>query len=124
MQRLLITNIGNRNILYNGKSFAELSRTDLKDSKITFREWTEKILNNFDEEKTHLQLNILPPLLEKLWKQFDVLILFYSDQEAHTHQDTIYMARLIKKLMLLKDVPYEVILQKIQIGRASCRQRV
>jgi len=113
MQRLLITNIGNRNILYNGKSFAELSRTDLKDSKITFREWTEKILNNFDEEKTHLQLNILPPLLEKLWKQFDVLILFYSDQEAHNHQDTIYMARLIKKLLLLKDVPYEVILQKI-----------
>lgn len=113
MQRLLITNIGNRNILYNGKSFAQLSRAELKDSKITFREWTENILSNFEEEKINIQLNILQPLLEKLHEQFDVLILFYSDQETHNHQDTIYMAELIKKLLLLENVPYEVELRKI-----------
>lgn len=100
MKKLLISNIGNRNLKYRG---------DFID-KDTFRSKTRELLENYEQEREHLLLNILDVLLNQKKDEIERVILFASNQEGvHNHQDTVYEAGIMgRKIKEIYGLPTEV----------------
>jgi hypothetical protein len=92
MKKILLSNIGNRNILYNNKNF------DFKTDG-SFKEWTKALLTNFEIEKPFLSIQIIDQLLDN--DVFEEVFLFSSNQinEIKKDQDTLYEAEILKKLI-------------------------
>lgn len=104
--KILLANIGNRNLKYKGDTF------DLKLNK-NFKNWSKELLDNFEENEKDLEINIIDDLLKV--NSYDAIIIFPTNQltESHQHQDTIYEAQILKKLIeneygILVDIENEV----------------
>lgn len=99
MPNILIANIGNRNILYQGESHFAM----VKQKKLTFdfRTFTQQLLENFEEEKPHIQPNIINTLLDEKCEKLDRVILFSSSQpeEERQDQDTCFEGELLAKIL-------------------------
>ncbi len=97
---ILISNIGNRNISYKGTTYPTFSK-DTKEILGSFREWTEKLWKNFNEEKEYITLNIIDTLLDERKKAIDKIYLFYSDHQVgeRNDQDTLFEAKIMKYLI-------------------------
>ena len=102
---ILLANLGNRNITYNNIPYQELETSNVQGSSyLDFYQWTKNILDNYEEEKKNLDINIINPLV-KYPNKPDKIIFFYSDQSqlaTRTNQDTIFEARIIKLILLDK----------------------
>lgn len=99
MEKILISNIGNRNILYKG---------EILNNK-AFRAETEKIWNNLDLEKEHLSIKIIPNHITADTQKI-ILISTSQNNFDYNHQDTIYEGKILK--VLLEEqfrIPVEVI---------------
>lgn len=110
MKKILLSNVGNRNITYKGETY------DYKKFKMTFKEWTFELLNNFQDEKEFIKLNIINDLIDEIQVDTSHVILFYSNQikETKQDQDTLYEAQLMKYLIEEKYPTIEVRLEEIQ----------
>ena len=101
--RILIANIGNRNIKHQGKSYSELERQDDRpDTSVSFRDWTKQLLDNFEMEKSHIELNIIDTVLNQEKFKPDKVFIVVSNQENNPEfngQDTLYEGEIIKRLI-------------------------
>lgn len=118
MKKILVTNIGNRNITYKGDVYSELYKRE-KVEKLTFREWSKVLLDNFESEKDNLKISILDVLLEERKEEISKIYIFYSDhpKDKKHDQDTLYEAEIIKKL-LQRDFGYhekQIELKKVTV---------
>lgn len=98
MEKILLANIGNRNITYKGLSYPD-QKANFPGTN--FRFFTESLLLNFDEEKKHIQPAILPALFDSLdMLSIKKLVIFYSDIQGgdRNDQDTIYEAKILEKI--------------------------
>jgi hypothetical protein len=95
---IILTNLGNRNISFRGKIFAEC-RDEEKFHVSNFRDFTKTLLDKFEEYKDDISLNILPDLIHGLDSQPDKLYIFYTDspEGERSNQDTLYEADILKK---------------------------
>ncbi len=95
MKKILLANIGNRNLKYRGETYYH------KTHGSTFKEWTLSLLNNFDSLVDDLSINILNDLLEVQKEHLGEVILFTSNQidEQKQDQDTIYEGQILKQLI-------------------------
>lgn len=98
---ILVTNIGNRNLKFNGKYFNEL------DIKVDFKSLTQELWRQLEaglavEVEVTLS-DLLLPLLEKHHERIQRIILLGSNQEgvpmAKTAQDTLWAANIAAKLI-------------------------
>jgi len=99
MKKILFSNIGNRNILYKGKTIEEYLETP--ESRYgTFKDFTNYLLENFENEKHNIQLAILDKLLDKIHHEIHTVVIFSSNQKnvERTDQDTIYAGEILVKL--------------------------
>jgi hypothetical protein len=104
--KILLANIGNRNILYQNRLFD-------KSIDGEFKAWTHGLLFNYELIKNELSVNILDKILEA--ETFEKVILFSTNQinEARQDQDTLYEAEILQKLIereykLETDIDYQV----------------
>lgn len=98
MKNLLITNIGNRNILY---------KYQLIDNKV-FRVETERIWQNLEVEKENITVQIIPNHIDS---ETEKIILVSTSQEnpVYNYQDTLYEGKILKKLIEQKyKIPVEL----------------
>lgn len=97
---ILISNIGNRNITYKGVTYPSFSK-DTKEILGSFRDWTQKLLKNLEEEKQHIKLNILDTLIDEKKGKINKIYLFYSDhpEGERNDQDTLFEAEIMKILI-------------------------
>src|SRR5690554_5172410 len=90
---IILANIGNRNIKVKNK--------DCKYDFIpndSFRTVTESLLNNYENEKDNIELNILPSILDEYKGKNVTLYLFCTNQtEPNNKQDTLFEAQIIAK---------------------------
>lgn len=95
MRKILISNIGNRNIAYKGEQY------DRKKQQQDFRSWTLSLRENLDEERAHIELRIINDLLSEIAPELDQVILYGSNQigEAKQDQDTLHEAFIMKQLI-------------------------
>lgn len=100
MLTYLLANLGNRNIIYKGKTYPDFG-PEMKDEYGSFRHWTKNLLDNWESKRNFVNLNILNTLLDKTIVGVDKIILYYSDQaeETDNDQDTLYEAEIVKKLI-------------------------
>ena len=91
----ILVNLGNRNIKINNKGY----KNDFIPNA-HFRQETQSILKNFESEKENIELNILPPIIEKFTDA--TIVLFATDQDSNNFQDTLFEAEIIKKLITNK----------------------
>jgi hypothetical protein len=70
-------------------------------TQASFREWTEQLLANFENEKEHIHLNILDSVLNQSDFKPDKIIIVVSNQEdeVHNSQDTLFEGEIIKKIL-------------------------
>jgi hypothetical protein len=100
MSKILIANIGNRNICLNGQLYFDI----VKYKSISFLEWTKDLFEKYAENEKQLDINIINPLVLGEIRP-DKIILYYSDQSSlntRTDQDTIYEAKLMKRILVDK----------------------
>lgn len=105
MKKILLANIGNRNLLFNGKLFTDkdflLKVPTASDD--SFRSFTQKVykklLHNVCETK--VEINIINKILDKKKLQLSKVVLFATDQnfEEKNDQDTLYEAQILKLLI-------------------------
>jgi len=97
---IILANLGNRNILYKEKTYQQLESS--LNPRQSFREWTRYIVENWEEEKGWVKLNILDHLLNEKANETTCLVLFYSDQmeERQRDQDTIFIADIVEDIVL------------------------
>ena len=99
MKKILLANIGNRNFLYQGKTYYEL----LKDGDIhdDFRSFTEHLWQQYDQIHTELTINILQVILEAKKEEIEKVILFVSDHPTDTRrdQDTLFAGKILARLI-------------------------
>ncbi len=95
MKKIILANIGNRNLKYKGETYS------VKSHGGTLREWTKGLLDNFEEVKPDLSINILDVLLDTLKGEVEHAILFSSNQinEEKQDQDTLYEAEILNSLI-------------------------
>lgn len=95
MNKILLANIGNRNISYIGQN----DKVNL--SGAHFRNSTRYLFENFEKEKVYIKLCILPPLLDMLRPELETVYLFgtNSPEGEWNLQDTLYEAFLLKALI-------------------------
>lgn len=100
---ILISNIGNRDINYNGKT---LDRNSI-------RQESEKILHNYDSEKKNLSYQIIKPFLEAFADKLKNIYLFVTNQEDERvrNSDTLYIGEIIKKWI---DETYDINVNVVQ----------
>src|SRR5690554_2935527 len=90
---ILLSNLGNRNIRVKNKEYKD----DFIPNK-KFREETETLLNNYENEKDNIELNILPSILDEYKGKNVTLYLFCTNQtEPNNKQDTLFEAQIIAK---------------------------
>lgn len=103
--KVLLTNLGNRNIIYKGKTYNELDVSNPKHETFSsFIDWTKKLNDCFEREKENLDINIINPIISSK-DMYDLTVLYYSDQSnfnTRVDQDTIYEASIIKNLLIDK----------------------
>ena len=96
--KILLANIGNRNITLNGNVFTK------SHDELSFREWSKNILNDYERYKSDLDINIINPLI-KSQNRYDKLMFYYSDMSGlddRIDQDTLYEADIMKKVLIEK----------------------
>jgi hypothetical protein len=88
MKKILITNIGNRNILYKNQII----------ENTVFRVETERIWQNFDSEKQLITIQIIPNHIDS---ETEKIILVSTSQEnpAYNFQDTLFEGKILKLLL-------------------------
>lgn len=96
MKIVLLSNIGIRNLRYKDKLY-----TDLEENTKSFRQWSKELLENYEEFKDDLQVNILDILLEDHKDEIEEIFLFTSNQggDIRNDQDTVNEGRIIGKLI-------------------------
>ena len=99
-KKILITNTGNRNIMYQGEFFNELAQQG--DIEQTFREWSENLLRRFDDEKENLQYPIIRQYFDEVQYKPDIVYLFASDtpEGQRNDQDTLFAANIVKNMII------------------------
>ncbi len=100
--KILLANIGNRNITFQNQPYF----TTVGDTKkVSFRDWTKQLLEDYENIKNQLDINIINPLVKGKSRAL-VIYLFYSDQTEYdpekTNKDTIFEAKLMKKILIDK----------------------
>jgi len=99
---ILIANLGNRNIRFKGKVIVDyLNENEIKS---TFKAFTQDLLSNFEDEKMHIEVKIIPSAIEfALSKGLKInkVILFKTDQgdSPRSGTDTLFEAEIIAKLL-------------------------
>lgn len=105
MTRILLTNLGNRNITWKGKTYNEISKDQQHPFPISsFLKWTEALDEQYNAVKKDIDINIFNPLVAADPRPHKI-ILIYSDQSqlnTRTDQDTIAEALLIKNILIDK----------------------
>ena len=117
MKKILINNIGNRHLFYEKKI---PNNNYLFNEKKLFRKRTKEILENWEQEKEKLHLNILDQYLQN--HKPDKIILIGTDQgktNINNVQDTIYAAQIIEKILKEKYNIQEVEVKKIRNNPAD-----
>lgn len=95
MKQILLTNIGNRNIKFNGNVI------DLKDNDgVNFKEFTkalyEQLTTDYHGIRPKISIEILPNFISDIHD----IILFATDQDRDLgFQDTLYEAKIIKMIL-------------------------
>lgn len=117
MKKILLTNIGNRNITLDDNLYVK----NLGEEKeISFKEWSKEILNDYDELKDKLDINIINPLVEGDNKAYQVYF-YYSDQsqlDTFTGKDTLFEAEIMKKILIDK---YDYKEEDIHLQKVDCK---
>lgn len=90
---ILLANIGNRNLKYNGEFIGK----DLKKNDNFFEE-TKLIYENYETEKSALELNILDVFLQEC-PEVQKVCLFLTHQPTPFRQDTYYAGLIIRNLL-------------------------
>jgi hypothetical protein len=126
VSKIILTNIGTRNILYQGKIYRDHSAQDEKihhvagfgswirafpglsvsrskqaRTAVSFRAWTKTLLDDMDAELPKLRLNILDTLLDENGGDVSKIVIFATDQDGphRNDQDTVYEASVVKRLI-------------------------
>ncbi len=99
--KILLANVGNRNINYCDKIYSVHSQNDFFSSK-SFRDFTKILLEQYDLEKERISLNILPDLIDHLKQGIDQIILFYTDtpEGERNNQDTVYAVQIVANKLI------------------------
>ena len=104
--QILITNIGNRNIKYQGKVYSDLEwQGDRPSTKLSFRDWTKQLWDNFETEKDYIELNILDVVLNQEDFKPNKVFIVVSNQENNpgfNGQDTLHEGEIIRHLIRSK----------------------
>lgn len=114
--KILLAHLGNRNLLFEGKTFYSLPREQQEGG---FRAFSQRLLREYPTLADKIGLNILPPLLEAHSADISQIILFSSDHPPgyRNDQDTCYagevLARKLKELYPLLPVHNEIIRQPV-----------
>lgn len=113
--KILITNIGNRNFKYLGRTFDVIN----KDKRITkgrdFVAFTEHLHSNYSRCRNKISLNILNTVLDSKDYEISTIILYASKQNPVHHQDTFYEGEILKK-KIEAEYKVPVILEVIEHG--------
>ncbi len=111
MKKILLANLGNRNIYYKGSEFNKLINTD-EISFSSFRDFTKNLLERYNEDQQNIEPQLIPPLMKVVGNEVDKMVLFYTDspQGERNNQDTIYEAEILQKKFasLYPDVSVEL----------------
>jgi len=95
METILLSNIGNRNIRFDGL-FLDLKNNSGKSFKECTKEIFEQLSLDYDLVRPRLTIEILPNFTTEIKK----IILFATDQDGHlASQDTVYEAEIIKMIL-------------------------
>ncbi|MCZ2101498.1 MAG: hypothetical protein LC107_08185 [Chitinophagales bacterium] len=101
--KILLTNLGNRNITFQGKTYNEWDISNQNHKHfVNFANWTKKLNDDFEKEKAFLDINIINPIINQK-ENYDYIVLYYTDQsdyETRTDQDTIHEAAIIKRILI------------------------
>ncbi|RIV25586.1 hypothetical protein DYU11_09870 [Fibrisoma montanum] len=100
-KKIILANIGNRNLTYKGKTLIPDTRPTEPPS--SFREQTKALLDEYDTVREDLNEQILTVLLNDIGvEQIDYVVLFASDNQIagdRNDQDTIHEAAILKRLL-------------------------
>ncbi|MEK6482150.1 hypothetical protein WJR50_31720 [Catalinimonas sp. 4WD22] len=97
MKKILISNIGNRNIKYTGTLVSTNEHNHLHTK--SFREDSEVIWNAYETEKKFIKEQILVNHIERLKDELYGIILFVTNQEnSFNFQDTIFEGKILQCL--------------------------
>lgn len=97
--RILLSHIGNRNLLWQGKTHFAMVKSG--ETPFDFRSFTRTLWEQFDETQAQLQTNILDTLLEAQGETLSQVILLSSDQPPglRNDQDTLYVGLILQRLL-------------------------
>ena len=97
MKKILIANLGNRNITYKGEYYQDFKKR--KEISTDFRTWTEALWKNYEQEALHIRPAILDTLIEETKHEISRVIMFSSDQppEIRRTQDTCFEGRILQR---------------------------
>ena len=97
MKKILLANIGNRNLNLDGKPLFQ----HFKPKENTVKAFSRDLLHNFEDVRDRLSVVIIDTLISKESDDLEEVILYGSDQndEAVNDQDTIYVALILQKLL-------------------------
>lgn len=100
MKKILLANIGNRNLNLDGKPLFQHS--DFKGN--TVKKFSFQLLNDFEISKNRLSIQIIEELIAQEKQNLQEVILYGSDQqdEAVNDQDTIFVAKILQKILCEK----------------------
>jgi len=108
LTRILCANIGNRNITWEGRYFADLSEVEKAEFGGTFKTFSQKMLDEFEHFAPALGCTIVNQILDHYRKQelaaFDHVILYGSkqptDDHSRTDQDTYWAAQVMALILV------------------------
>lgn len=89
MKKTIFFLIGNRHILYKGK---ELPKDNLRNESL-------RLLDEYENEKQQITLQIVSPLIESFKDAIQEIILIVSDQgkSNYSQQDTLFIGEIVKR---------------------------
>lgn len=112
MKKLMIANVGNRNLVYTGNN----PLVNLKGVDAPFKTSTQYLLDNFEQESPFLEPQIFPELIEHLQPELEQIVLFVSDtpEGERDNQDTLYAGQILKKILEKKYPGTSVLVETIR----------
>jgi hypothetical protein len=113
--KILLANLGNRNIKYKGAYYQDHKKNNTE--IVSFRAWTQRLLQNYESEKNHISIQIIDRVIDsEHGRELNKVILIASDQSDETvnGQDTLYEAEIIKKILAERYPKMEFIIDTIQ----------
>lgn len=115
--QILITNIGNRNIKYQGKMYSDLEKQESRTTtSLSFRDWTKQLLDDFEITKDDIELNILDTVLNNPKIKPDKIFILVSNQENNLKfngQDTLYEGEIIGRLIYSNYKIKDIVIKEI-----------